>query len=125
MSIEVKNLSFSYGEHEVLHDVSFSVAAGEYLSILGPNGVGKSTLFRCVLGLLRDYTGSVTVEGRDAKSLSIREAARSSPTSPRARTRPSTTACATSCSWARRAGSAPSPRRRRRMSGGWTRPWRR
>ena len=38
MSIEVKNLSFSYGEHEVLHDVSFSVAAGEYLSILGPNG---------------------------------------------------------------------------------------
>ena len=76
MSIEVKNLSFSYGEHEVLHDVSFSVAAGEYLSILGPNGVGKSTLFRCVLGLLRDYTGSVTVEGRDAKSLSIREAAR-------------------------------------------------
>ena len=76
MSVEVKNLCFSYGEHEVLHDVSFSVAAGEYLSILGPNGVGKSTLFRCVLGLLRNYTGSVTVEGRDAKSLSIREAAR-------------------------------------------------
>ena len=57
MSIEVKNLSFSYGEHEVLHDVSFSVAAGEYLSILGPNGVGKSTLFRCVLGLLAGLHG--------------------------------------------------------------------
>ena len=76
MSVEVKNLSFSYGEREVLHDVSFSVNAGEYLSILGPNGVGKSTLFRCVLGLLRDYTGSVTVEGRDARGLSIREAAK-------------------------------------------------
>ena len=76
MSIEVKDLSFAYGEREVLHGVSFKAEAGEFLSILGPNGVGKSTLFRCVLGLLRDYTGSITVEGRDAKSLSIREAAK-------------------------------------------------
>ena len=60
----------------MLHGVSFKAEAGEFLSILGPNGVGKSTLFRCVLGLLRDYTGSITVEGRDAKSLSIREAAK-------------------------------------------------
>ncbi|MFR5782553.1 MAG: ATP-binding cassette domain-containing protein, partial [Oscillospiraceae bacterium] len=50
MSIEVKDLSFAYGEHEVLHGVSFKAKAGEFLSILGPNGVGKSTLFRCVLG---------------------------------------------------------------------------
>lgn len=76
MSVEVKNLHFSYGEREVLHDVSFKAEAGEFLSILGPNGVGKSTLFRCVLGLLRDYTGSITVEGRDARSLSIRESAK-------------------------------------------------
>lgn len=76
MSIEVKDLCFSYGEREVLHGVSFKAEQGEFLSILGPNGVGKSTLFRCVLGLLRDYTGSITVKGRDAKSLSIREAAK-------------------------------------------------
>ena len=76
MSIEVKDLCFAYGEREVLHGVNFKAEAGEFLSILGPNGVGKSTLFRCVLGLLRDYTGSITVEGRDAKSLSIREAAK-------------------------------------------------
>ena len=76
MSIEVQNLSFSYGSHAVLHDISFSVGSGEFLSILGPNGVGKSTLFRCVLGLLSGYTGQVLVNGIDAKTFSIREAAK-------------------------------------------------
>ena len=76
MSIEVKNLSFSYGDRHVLHDISFSVDKGAFLSILGPNGVGKSTLFRCVLGLLSGYTGTVCVDGVDARTFSIREAAR-------------------------------------------------
>lgn len=76
MSIEVKNLSFAYGDRPVLHDISFSVGKGEFLSILGPNGVGKSTLFRCVLGLLSGYTGQVLVDGIDARSFSTREAAR-------------------------------------------------
>lgn len=76
MSIEVKNLSFSYGDRPVLHDISFKVKKGEFLSILGPNGVGKSTLFRCVLGLLSGYTGQVLVDGIDSRSFSVREAAR-------------------------------------------------
>ena len=76
MSIEVKNLSFSYGNRPVLHDISFSVEKGEFLSILGPNGVGKSTLFRCVLGLLSGYTGQVLVDGVDARRFSAREAAK-------------------------------------------------
>lgn len=75
MSIEVKNLSFSYGDRPVLHDISFKVEKGEFLSILGPNGVGKSTLFRCVLGLLSGYTGQVLVDGIDSRSFSVREAA--------------------------------------------------
>ena len=76
MSIEVQNLSFSYADRPVLHDISFSVGKGEFLSILGPNGVGKSTLFRCVLGLLSGYTGTVMVDGVDARSFSTREAAK-------------------------------------------------
>lgn len=76
MSIEVKNLNFSYDDRQILFDVSFSAEKGEFLSILGPNGVGKSTLFRCVLGLLSGYTGQVLIDGRDAKSLSVRESAR-------------------------------------------------
>jgi ABC-type multidrug transport system fused ATPase/permease subunit len=50
--IQVEKLCFSYGNHEVLRNVSFSIQEGDFLSILGPNGVGKSTLFRCLLGLL-------------------------------------------------------------------------
>ena len=76
MSIDVQNLSFSYGDRPVLHDISFRVEKGEFLSILGPNGVGKSTLFRCVLGLLSGYTGQVLVDGADSRSFSVREAAR-------------------------------------------------
>lgn len=72
----MKNLSFSYEERPVLRDISFRVEQGEFLSILGPNGVGKGTLFRCVLGLLSGYTGQVLVDGVDARQFSIRESAR-------------------------------------------------
>ncbi len=76
MSIEVRNLSFSYGDRPVLQDINFSVGRGEFLSILGPNGVGKSTLFRCMLGLLSGYSGTVTVDGLDSRHMTVREAAR-------------------------------------------------
>lgn len=76
MSVKVSNLSFSYGAHAVLNDVSFSVPDGALVNVLGPNGVGKSTLFRCILCLLEGYRGEILVNGRDLRSLSIRERAR-------------------------------------------------
>ncbi len=76
MGIEVKKLSFSYGDHAVLQDVSFRIEKGEFLSILGPNGAGKSTLFRCILGLLSGYSGQVLVEGIDARKMTVRELAK-------------------------------------------------
>lgn len=76
MSIEVRHLSFSYGDRQVLRDVSFSVGRGQLLSVLGPNGVGKSTLFRCILGLLRGYQGEIAVDGTPVSSLGARELAR-------------------------------------------------
>lgn len=76
MSIEVKNLSFSYGSKNILNNISFSVEKGTFLSILGPNGAGKSTLFRCILGLLPDYSGQVLVNGKHLKQLPVREAAK-------------------------------------------------
>lgn len=58
MSIEIRRLGFSYGSTDVLRDITFTAADGDIAAVLGPNGVGKSTLFRCVLGL------SCTVGGR-------------------------------------------------------------
>ena len=76
MSIEVKDLSFSYGEKNILKNISFSVEKGTFVSVLGPNGAGKSTLFCCILGLLPNYSGEVRINGKDRKRFSVREAAR-------------------------------------------------
>lgn len=76
MSLEVRELSFAYDERTVLNNMSFTAHSGELLSILGPNGVGKSTLFKCILGLLPNYTGNVAVNGLDASGLSVHELAK-------------------------------------------------
>ena len=75
MSLTIDNLSFSYGRHAVLQGVSFTARAGELLAILGPNGVGKTTLFKCVMGLERRYTGTIRADGADLAALSPRERA--------------------------------------------------
>ena len=69
MSIEVKHLSFSYGSIDVLHDVCFSAESGDRVAVLGPNGVGKSTFFRCMLGFLRPCAGEVLLNGQDIYAL--------------------------------------------------------
>ena len=76
MSIEVRDLRFGYGSGEVLRGVSFTAPSGQLTSVLGPNGVGKSTLFRCLLGLLKGYRGSITVDGADTRRQSARSLAR-------------------------------------------------
>lgn len=72
MSLTIDNLSFSYGKREVLHGVSFAAQAGELLAVLGPNGVGKTTLFKCIMGLERRYTGQILADGVDLSSLAPR-----------------------------------------------------
>ena len=57
--IEVKNLSFAYRKDLVLKDINFTLQEGDFFAITGPNGGGKSTLIKLILGLLKPLKGSV------------------------------------------------------------------
>lgn len=65
--LHVENLSKSYGDHEVLGDISFDVRAGEFMCIVGPSGAGKTTLLQCLSGLIEKSGGSVKILGREIK----------------------------------------------------------
>lgn len=63
--IELKDVKKSYGDFKVLKGVSFSVEDGEIFGILGPNGVGKTTLFQTIIGLLKHEEGAIKIKGRE------------------------------------------------------------
>ena len=63
LAIEVKNLWFSYNEHLVLCDVDLSVREGDFVAVIGPNGGGKTTLLKLLLGILRPDRGSLLLYG--------------------------------------------------------------
>ena len=75
MRLSIHNLSFAYGAHTVLRDVSFDAGSGERIALLGPNGTGKTTLFRCMMQFLPDYGGSVLLDGKEARAFSPKELA--------------------------------------------------
>ncbi len=67
-AVVVRDLHYRYGEHIALDGVSFEVAEGEIFGVLGPNGGGKTTLFRILATLARPHRGRVELLGRDAAS---------------------------------------------------------
>ena len=74
--LQVTNLAFGFPGRTIGRDVSFSLASGEAMCVLGPNGGGKTTLFRTILGLLEPHGGSVALDGVPLGSLSRAEVAR-------------------------------------------------
>ncbi len=71
--ISLRNLRVSYGEHEILHGISFDVQRGETLVILGGSGSGKSTLLRTLVGLESPTSGEIWLKGKNIAAISAAE----------------------------------------------------
>ena len=63
LAIEVKDVSVSYGDTQVLQNVSLSIEHGVMVALVGPNGAGKSTLFKAILGLIPIDNGQIYIHG--------------------------------------------------------------
>ena len=62
--VKLDKLSFSFGKRKILDNVSFSVNTGQILGLLGPNGVGKSTIFNLITGLIKPSYGSIIIQSK-------------------------------------------------------------
>lgn len=88
MKLEVKNLTCGYQNKIIIDNISFSIESGDIICLLGPNGVGKTTLFKGLLGLVDVRSGKVLVDGEDIKRWSNRRLAQTIAYVPQAHTPP-------------------------------------
>ena len=65
--ITIKNLNKSYGKQHVLHDINLTLEQGHCIGFVGPNGCGKTTLMKCILGLVTPQSGEVLVNGMNVQ----------------------------------------------------------
>ncbi len=69
--IEFKNVSLSYGNRLILDNINFKINEGQIFGMLGPNGVGKSTIFNLITGLIYPKTGTIKINGEDVTNYPI------------------------------------------------------
>lgn len=69
--IEFKNVNLSYGNRLILDDLSFKINQGQIFGMLGPNGVGKSTIFNLITGLIKPNSGQINITGHDVTNYPI------------------------------------------------------
>jgi zinc transport system ATP-binding protein len=70
--IETHHLNFSYGQQPVIWDVNLKIQAGDFMAMIGPNGGGKTTLLKLMLGLLKADSGSIRIFGKPPTEVSYR-----------------------------------------------------
>lgn len=71
MQVRVNNLSFAYTSKTILNDISFTLETGEFLSLVGKNGTGKSTLIKCLLKILKVPDGTVFYDNIDINTIKL------------------------------------------------------
>ncbi|WP_241963606.1 ABC transporter ATP-binding protein [Gordonibacter sp. 28C] len=86
--LKVHDLHCGYGRKEIVHGVSFDVARGDFVCVIGANGCGKTTLLKNILGLIKPLSGEVTMEGKSVLHLTDRERAQMFAYIPQAHTPP-------------------------------------
>jgi iron complex transport system ATP-binding protein len=76
VKLSVSKLNFSYGSSFSLKDISFSINKGQICAILGPNASGKTTLIKCIAGVLSKGSGVISFDDGDADGLTERDLSR-------------------------------------------------
>ena len=69
MRVKFNNLSFSYGQKKIVNNLSFEIASGDFLSIVGKNGTGKSTIIKCLLKILRVPNDMIFIDDIDINNI--------------------------------------------------------
>src|SRR5262249_57188263 len=69
VQVQFRDVTLGYDRHPAVHHLSGEVAAGALLAVVGPNGAGKSTLFRGLVGILKPLSGSISLDGLDARDI--------------------------------------------------------
>lgn len=76
MLLEIKNLYGGYGKNDICKNINFNISSSEILCLLGPNGCGKSTLFKLILGLIKKSNGDIFIDGKSIVNLPERKLAK-------------------------------------------------
>ena len=76
MRLDLKDMCFGYTDVKILTDIGLEINKQQFVSIIGPNGVGKSTLIHCINKILTPTSGTVLIDGKNVTEISLREMAK-------------------------------------------------